>query len=146
MDEKIDPKEHKRLKKAVQASHAAAIALTKDAATLSRQAAILKARAAEARAASQETRAASQETRAVASRDSPPAADLLTIPEAARRLQVAERALRLILAAPDLHERLVERTRKVGIYYKFIPLLPTDLLADLPARLPDRKPPGHGTK
>jgi len=145
MGEKSDPEDRledrKRLKEAVQASHAAAIALAKDAATLSRQAAVLKANAAGARAASQAARGA------VCPADAPPAlSPLLTIPEAARHLHVAERALRLTLAEPDLHERLIERTRKVGIYYKFIPLLPTDLMADLPARLPDRKPPAHGTK
>ena len=136
MGERIDPEDQKRLKEAVQTSHAAAIALTKDAAALSRQSAVLKARAAE-------TRAASQAARASGAFDSAPGAlsPLLTIPEAARQLHVAERALRVVLAEPDLHERLVERTRKVGIYYKFIPLLPTDLMADLPARLPDRKPP-----
>ena len=138
MGEKSDPEDQKRLKEAVQASHAAAVALTKDAAALSRQAAVLKARAAE-------TRAASQAARSSGDSDCAPS-PLLTIPEAARQLHVAERALRLILAEPDLHERLVERTRKVGIYYKFIPLLPTDLMADLSARLPDRKPPIHGMK
>jgi len=141
MGETTDPEDQKRLKEAVQASHAAAVALAKDAAALSRQAAVLKARAAETRAASRAART-SGDSDCVPSVLSP----LLTIPEAARHLRVAERALRLILAEPDLHERLVERTRKVGIYYKFIPLLPTDLMADLPARLPDRKPPGHAAK
>ena len=141
MGEKIGPEDQRCLKEAVQASHAAAVALTKDAAALSRQAAILKARATE-------TRAASQAARTLGDSDFVPnvLSPLLTIPEAARQLHVAERALRLILAEPDLHERLIERTRKVGIYYKFIPLLPTDLMADLTARLPDRKPPGHAAK
>jgi len=139
MGEKSDPEDQKRLKEVVRASHAAAIALTKDAAALSRHAAILKAKAAE-------TRAASQAMRGLGDAECAPLAPLLTIPEAARQLHVAERTLRLILAEPDLHERLIERTRKVGIYYKFIPLLPTDLMADLTARLPDWKPPGHAAK
>ena len=108
----------------------------KDASALVSQAALLKARAAEARAESQEARSLASH-----SLSAPP---LLSIPEAARRLQVAERALRHVLTEPDLEARLVERTRKVGIYYKFIPLLPPDLMADLPARLADRKTPGHG--
>ena len=58
----------------------------------------------------------------------------LTIPEAARRFQVSERILRLILEEPDLQAQLIKRTRKVGIYYKFIPLLPPDLMASLTAR------------
>ena len=128
--------DRERLKEAVQASQSDSKALMKDAAALVRQAALLKARAAE-------TRAEAQEARALAGHSSPPA-PLLSIPEAARLLHVAERALRHVLTEPDLEARLIERTRKVGIYYKFIPLLPPDLMADLPARLPDRKTPGHG--
>jgi len=78
------------------------------------------------------------------------AESLLTIPKAARRLQVAERTLRLVLAELHLQSRLVERTRKVGIYHKFTPLLPSDLLADLISRFtenkPENKPPRNGNK
>jgi len=42
--------------------------------------------------------------------------------------------LRLILGEPELQAQRIERTRKVGIYYKFIPLLPPDLMASLKAR------------
>ena len=131
MAEKSDPedrlKNRERLKEAVQASQAASKALIKDAAALIHQAALLKTRAAEARAEAQEARAlASYSIRPL----------LLTIPEAARQLQVAERVLRHILTEPDLESRLVERTRKVGIYYKFISLLPPGLMADLPPALP----------
>lgn len=107
----------------------------KDASALAHQAAHLQARAAEVRAESQEVRALAGHVLAPS---------LLSIPEAARRLQVAERALRHVLAEPDLEARLVERTRKVGIYYKCIPLLPPDLMADLPARLAGRRTGDHG--
>lgn len=102
------------------------------AAGLSCQAAILQARAAEAHANAQD--ALAQACLAQFSRLPiffPSAHLLLTIPEAARNLQISERTLRHVLAGPDLHARLVERTRKVGICYKFILLLPPDLLADL---------------
>jgi hypothetical protein len=65
---------------------------------------------------------------------------LLTIPEAARRLRLGERALRRVLADPAFSARLVARTRKVGIYHKCVSLLPPDLLADLARRAPDRAP------
>ena len=60
---------------------------------------------------------------------------MLTIPEAARTLQVAERTLRRVLAEPMLQARLVERVRKVGIYHKCVPLLPPDLLTEVAVRL-----------
>ncbi len=132
---KSDGEDRKRLKEAVQETQTAAKALVKDASALVHQAAHLKARAAEARAESQELRALTSHALA------PPL--LLSIPEAARHLHVAERALRHVLTEPDLEARLVERTRKVGIYYKFIPLLPPDLVADLPDRLAGRKVPEH---
>ena len=139
MDGESSPGARERLKEAVQTSQAAAKALVKDAAALTHQAALLKARAAEARAVSQEARAQANRAHAFL-----PTSLLLTIPEAARQLHITERALRHVLTEPDLQARLVERTRKVGIYYKFIPLLPPDLMADLPAHFADKKPPGHG--
>ena len=129
MDGDDDPEDRERLNEAVQESRAASKALAKDAAALSRQAAHLQARAAEARMDAQEARA-----QASPGRSSLPSNLLLTIPEAARRLHVAERTLRLVLAEPDLQAQIVERTHKVGIYYKFIPMLTPDLVAALEAR------------
>lgn len=126
--------ERERLCEAVQESQAAAKALTKDAAALSRQAAHLQARAAEARAAAQEARAQAGQPHSFLLPSL-----LLTIPEAARHLQVPERTLRVVLAEPDLQAQLIERTRKVGIYYKFIPLLPPDLMDSLNLRFEGRK-------
>ena len=133
---KSDVENPERLKEAVQAGQAASKAIMKDASALVHQAARLKARAAETRAESQEARAQAN----------PPLSSplLLSIPEAARHLHVAERALRHVLTEPELEARLVERTRKVGIYYKFIPLLPPDLMADLTARLVGSRTSGHG--
>lgn len=126
-----DPEDRERLREVVQESRAAAKALTKDAA-LSRQAAHPQ-EAAEMRRESQEARAQARQPYS-----SLPPSLLLTIPEAARRFEVAERTLRLVLAEPDLQARLVEQTRKVGIYYKFIPLLPPDLMESLRAGFADQ--------
>lgn len=125
-------KDHERLHAAVQETQAAARELLKDAASLAHQAAVLQARAAKARADAESHRTQAQQLRA-----NLPSDLLLTIPEAARRLQVSERTLRRVLSEPVRHARLVERTRKVGIYYKFIPLLPPDLMADLSAHFAD---------
>ena len=129
MAEKSDLEDRERIIEAVRTSHAAAKALTKDAAALSHQSALLKAKAAEMCVTSQETRAQARLAQTASSPDS-----LLTIPEAARQFRVSERTLRLILEEPDLQAQLIERIRRVGIYYKFIPLLPPDLMASLTAR------------
>ena len=126
--------EQQRLQSAVEDSRAASKELAKDAAQLSRQAAVLKAEVAEARLEAQETRARATRLRACAE-------ILRTIPEAAHDLHIAERTLRHVLQEPCLQERLIERTRKVGIYHKFIPLLPPDLLTDLAARLAAKNSP-----
>ena len=115
-----------RLHAAVQETQAAARELLKDAASLSQQSTVLQARAAQARADAESSRIQAQQLRA-----NLPSDPLLTIPEAARHLHVSERILRRVLSEPILHARLIERTRKVGIYYKFLPLLPPDLVADL---------------
>ena len=130
-----DPGNREWLREAAQGSQTAAKALVKDASALTHQAAHLKVRAAETRAESQKARGSASSALS--------SSLLLSVPEAARRLQVTERALRHVLTEPDLAARLVERTRKVGIYYKFIPLLPPDLMADLPARLVGRKTPEY---
>lgn len=92
-------------------SQATAKALAKDVAALKRQSAVLKQKAAQARSQARSLRA-------------PPPEDVLkilwTIPEACVRLHVAERTLRAVLAVPPFQARLIERTHKVGIYYKFI--------------------------
>ena len=134
MRDQDNSEECQRLKSAVEASLTAAKELTKDAAQLGHQAAVLKSRAAEARVEAQEIRARTYSTRA----DSPQT--FLSIPEAAHALHVAERTLRHILEEPTLNARLIERTRKVGIYYKFIPLLSPDLMVDLAEHLAAKKP------
>ena len=138
MDGKNDPEGQKRLKEAVQASQAAAKALTRDVVALSRQAALLKTRAAEVRMEPQETRAQGSQPHPLLA-----SSLLLTIPEAARLLHVAERTLWHVLTEPDLQAHLIEQTRKVGIYDKFLSLLPPNLLADLSAHFTDKKPPGR---
>lgn len=126
-----DPRQNKEarppdaLQRAVLDAKAAAREVIKDAAALARQAAVLRADAAQMRADAQRAR------------PDPP----LTIPEAARSLHVSERTLRRVLGDPCLSARLIERTRKIGIYYKTLSLIPEDLFADLPARLPRRPGP-----
>ena len=122
------------VKKAVADTQAAAKELVKDAAALAHQSAILQERAARSRAEAQQARRQAQAIRP------PPAGCLCTIPEAARRLHVAERTLRHALEEPALNARLIERTRKVGIFYKFLPLLPPDLVSDLSAHFAARRP------
>ncbi len=134
MESESDPEARQRLKAAVEESQASAKELTKDAALLARQAAILKARAAQTRAKSQETRAQARQVRNDAGDI------LLSIPEAAHTLHVAERTLRHLLQEPALQACLIERTCKVGIYHKFIPLLPPELMAELTTRLSAKKP------
>ncbi len=119
-------------------SQATAKALAKDAAALARQSVILKEKAAQARSKARALRAPPRP-------DTPPPEDasktLWTIPEACIRLHVAERTLRAVLADPPFQARLIERTHKVGIYYKFIPLVPADLMADLTAHFAVKKRP-----
>lgn len=134
MAAKSGAEDRKRLREAVQTSQEAAKALTKDAAILLRQSAHLKAKIAESIVTAQERCA-----QALLTRSSLAPSLLLTIPEAARQFHMSERTLRLVLAEPDLQARLIERTRKVGIYYKFIPLLPPDLVALLSARFAGSK-------
>ena len=129
-----DEEKRARLKDAVVDSQAAAKALVKDAAALARQAAVLQELAARTRAEAREARERSPRTRP------PPTDSLRTIPEAARDLHVGERTLRHVLDEPDLKTRLVERTRKVGIFYKFVALLPQDLVSDLAVRFAARRP------
>ena len=129
-----DEEKRARLRDAVVESQAAAKALVKDAAALTRQAAVLQELAARTRAETREAREQSLRT------GPPPAEGLRTIPEAARHLHVGERTLRHALDEPDLRTRLVERTRKVGIFYKFVALLPPDLVSDLAVRFAARRP------
>ena len=120
----------------VEASRAASKEMAKDAAQMKRQAAALRARAARAQTEAQEARLQAQQIRSAL-----PAALLLTIPEAARRLHVAERTLRTLLTAPEHQARLIEQTRKIGIYYKFVPLLSPDLIGDLISHFAAKKSP-----
>ena len=124
MADKPDRKERDALKARLEEAQTTAKALAKDAAALQRQAAALKARAARSQGEARVLRASPPEETAKA---------LWTVPEACRHLHVAARTLRAVLAAPPFQARLIERTRKVGIYYKFVPLVSADLMADLTA-------------
>lgn len=129
-----EEKERARLKAAVADTQAATRALLKDAAALARQASVLQELAARTRAEAQAARARILPARLAS------AECLRTVPEAARCLHVGERTLRHVLDEPDLKTRLLERTRKVGIFYKFVVLLPPDLVADLAVRFAARRP------
>lgn len=111
------------LRQAAQDAQAAAREVVKDAGALSRQSSALR----------EDARHAREDSRNSPRRAAPAAP--LTVPEAARSLCISERVLRRALAEPGLSARLVERTRKIGIYYKTLPLVPLDLLADLSVRL-----------
>lgn len=63
----------------------------------------------------------------------------MTVPEACRIVGVCERTLRLTLREPEIAERAQEGTRKVGTFYKTVPLLPPDLVDDLHLRFAQKK-------